>query len=323
MGGLINGAKAKIWEIARRAQEGKPAPQVRIGLVAYRDRGDEYVTKVVDLTGDLDTIYARLTELQANGGGDTPEHVLKGLHDAVDDVTWSSDPQAVKLVYLVGDAPPHYDYNDGITLDGVLSDAKQKGIRISAIRCGNASDTLVAWTTIAQRSDGEVATIDQNSGVVAVATPYDAELARLNGELAKTEVHWGSHEEQARAAKVLIDNVTAAPAAQADRAGFYSAHAKAGGGATKNDLAADPTALARVSEGDLPDELRNLSGGEREQFVAKKRAERDAVLAQIRTASDKREAYLKTSAPKPAATALDTKVYDSLRKAGADKGISF
>jgi hypothetical protein len=153
MGGLIDGAKAKIWEVARRAQQGQPAPQLRVGLVAYRDVGDEYVTRVVELSPDMDAIYAALTELSANGGGDTPEHVLKGLHDAVDVEHWSDDPEAIKLVYLVGDAPPHLDYHDGLTLDGVLGDAVRKGIRISAIRCGNDPATLAAWTNIAERTD--------------------------------------------------------------------------------------------------------------------------------------------------------------------------
>ena len=71
--------------MARRAQQGQPAPELRIGLVAYRDMGDAYVTRVVGLSRDMDAVYAALTELRAEGGGDAPEHVLKGLHDAIDD----------------------------------------------------------------------------------------------------------------------------------------------------------------------------------------------------------------------------------------------
>ncbi len=189
MGGLIQGAKTKIWEIARRAQEGKPAPELRVGLVAYRDVGDEYVTRVLELTSDLDKVYATLSDFQAGGGGDGPEHVLKGLTDAVEKMPWSDDRNAVKLVYLVGDAPPHLDYHDGITMETVLRAAKDKGIRISAIRCGEDGETLAAFTRIARPTDGEVATIEQTGGVVAEATPYDDKLAKLNAELAATEVH--------------------------------------------------------------------------------------------------------------------------------------
>lgn len=323
MTGLIDGAKAKIWEIARRAQEGKPAPEVRIGLVAYRDRGDEYVTKVLDLTSDLDTVYAKLTELVAAGGGDGPEHVIKGLHDAVDEVHWSQDPRAVKLVYLVGDAPPHEDYDDGLTMAGVLSDARQRGVRVSAIRCGTDSTTLTAWTAIARATDGEVSSIEQGGGVVAaVATPYDAELARLNAELAKTELRWGSSAERSAAAKVVETNMAAPAAAQAERAGFYAANAAGGGGATKQDLTASkPSAVAAVATADLPDEMQRMTPDERAKFVEQKRAEREAVLEKIKDANGKRVAALK-AAPR-AADGFDAKVMDSLKKAGADKGLVY
>src|SRR5262249_32587260 len=70
MTGLIEGAKRKIWSIANQIVSGKPLPEVKIGLVAYRDRGDEYVTRLTPLTADIDAIYARLSELRAAGGGD-------------------------------------------------------------------------------------------------------------------------------------------------------------------------------------------------------------------------------------------------------------
>ena len=328
MTGLIDGAKAKIWEIARHAQEGQPAPEVRIGLVAYRDRGDEYVTKVLDLTGDLDKVYATLMGFQANGGGDGPEHVLKGLNDAVNEVHWSNDARAVKLVYLVGDAPPHEDYDDGLTMEGVLKDARQRGVRISAIRCGTDNTTLTKWSMIAQRTDGEVSSIAQGGGVqAAVTTPYDAELARLNAELAKTEIHYGSAAEQREAADVVASNMAAPAEAQAARAGFYAARAKGGSPAApmKKDLtAAAPAALAAVAASDLPANMQAMSTGERAEFVAKQQAQRELVLKEIAVASTKRDEALK-SAPKPSASpaGFDAKVMDSLKKAGADKGIAY
>src|SRR5688572_4417237 len=83
MDGLIEGAKEKIWSIASRMASGKPRPRIRVGLVAFRDRGDEYVTRRFDLTTDLDAVYRQLRALQAEGGGDTPEHVGRALSDAV------------------------------------------------------------------------------------------------------------------------------------------------------------------------------------------------------------------------------------------------
>ena len=43
---LIEGAKQKIWSIANEMISAKPTPELRLGLIAYRDRGDEYVTRV-------------------------------------------------------------------------------------------------------------------------------------------------------------------------------------------------------------------------------------------------------------------------------------
>jgi hypothetical protein len=325
MGGLIEGAKAKIWDIARRAQEGKPTPDLRVGLVAYRDVGDEYVTRVLPLTADLDKVYATLTDYKAEGGGDGPEHVLKGLHDAVEEMAWADDSTALKLIYLVGDAPPHFDYADGISLPGVLDAAKQRGIRISAIRCGDSPETLAAFTRIARPTDGEVATIEQTGGVVAAATPYDETLAKLNAELAATEVHYGSAAERAEADRVVDLNLAAPAAAQAERASFYGARAAAKvGGATKKDLTAvAPAALAAIPEADLPEPLRKMSPAERARFVEAQRQKREAILAQVRAASAQRAAHLKKAAPAPAARALDTQLYESLKKAGAAKDMAF
>ena len=65
MSGLIQTAKEKIWSIASTMASAQQTPEIRIGLVGYRDRGDEYVTRVVDLDADLDSVYAALMDFQA------------------------------------------------------------------------------------------------------------------------------------------------------------------------------------------------------------------------------------------------------------------
>ena len=89
MGGLIEGAKEKIWSIANDIVKGKPAPDVKIGLVTYRDRGDEYVTRRFDLTGDIDSVFQNLQSIHADGGGDDPESVNQALHEAVTKLAWT------------------------------------------------------------------------------------------------------------------------------------------------------------------------------------------------------------------------------------------
>lgn len=324
MGGLIEGAKAKIWEIARLAQSGNPAPEVRVGLVAFRDVGDEYVTRVLPLTADLDKVYSTLTELSANGGGDGPEHVLRALRDGIEEMPWSNDKRVAKLLYLVGDAPPHFDYQDGITQDSVLAAAAKRGIRISAIRCGENQQTLETFAAIARQTDGEVATIEQNGGVVATTTPFDAELAKLNAELAATEVRFGSAAERAEADKVVEQNLAAPSASQADRASYYGKRdAAALKGPTKKDLVSAPTALATVRDEELPEAVRKMKPEERTRFIEAQQKKRAAVLAKVRVASEQREQYLKKSAPKPSPSAFDSKVFDSIKKAGKSVDVAY
>src|SRR6184192_3025009 len=57
MGGLIEGAKQKIWSIVNQIASGRPTPDIKVGLLAYRDRGDAYVTKLFELTTDLDEVH--------------------------------------------------------------------------------------------------------------------------------------------------------------------------------------------------------------------------------------------------------------------------
>ena len=87
MGGLLDGAKRTVWSIANQVRDLEKNADLRIGLVAYRDVGDDYVTKDFALTDDLDAVFAELSSYQAAGGGDVPENVDAALYDAVHHMT--------------------------------------------------------------------------------------------------------------------------------------------------------------------------------------------------------------------------------------------
>ena len=56
MGGLIEGAKTKVWSIVNEVMQNNRNNdvEIKIGLIAYRDKGDEYVTKISQLNKNLD-----------------------------------------------------------------------------------------------------------------------------------------------------------------------------------------------------------------------------------------------------------------------------
>ncbi|MEA3290864.1 MAG: vWA domain-containing protein, partial [Pseudomonadota bacterium] len=192
MSGLINAAKEKIWSIASTMASAQSAPAIRMGLVAYRDRGDAYVTRVLDLSDDLDSMYATLMDFQADGGGDGPESVNQALYDAVHEISWSQDPQAYKVVFLVGDAPPHMDYQDDVKFPETLAAALQKDIVVNTVQCGDSGRTTGQWQRIARLGHGRYFQVEQAGSAVAIATPFDQALAGLSKKLDDTRLYYGS-----------------------------------------------------------------------------------------------------------------------------------
>jgi hypothetical protein len=317
MGGLIDGAKQKIWSICNQIAGGKPTPDLKVGLVAYRDKGDQYVTQVTDLSADLDDIHARLKKFVANGGGDTPESVNQALDDAVNKIKWSTDKKTLRILFLVGDAPPHMDYPDDVKYPQTCQKAVEKGIIINTIQCGNAPECTKCWKDIAVKSEGSFAAIPQRGGVVAVATPYDARLAEINTALVKTTVTYGSSTAR-RMAKAKLGAAAALPkAAAADRAGYAGKSGRGAAGDLIDDVKDKKVELEKLKEEDLPAELRKLkTTKEREEYLKqmeKKRAELNKEALEL---DKKRHAYIQEELKKKGAgkDSFDNSVLEMLRK---------
>ncbi len=96
-------ARATIDEII--ADLATVVPDLRLGMVAYRDSADSWTTRKADLTDNRYAIHNFLLDLQADGGGDFEEAVDEGLRVAIDELAWR--PESRHALILVGDAPPH------------------------------------------------------------------------------------------------------------------------------------------------------------------------------------------------------------------------
>jgi Mg-chelatase subunit ChlD len=104
MGDEIEFRKSELRSILSDLQRAYPDLDMRVGLVAYRDIGDDYVTRTDPLTANFDTIQRSLSRTRGEGGGDMPEAMDQALIRAVGQ-DWR--PDAVKSLLLVADAPPH------------------------------------------------------------------------------------------------------------------------------------------------------------------------------------------------------------------------
>lgn len=332
MSGLLEGAKQKIWSIANTIATAQPRPTVRMGLVGYRDIGDAYVTTLTELTGDLDLVYAELMKFEAGGGGDTPESVNQALHEGVTKQPWSDDPKALKLIYLVGDAPPQMNYEQDVKYPESCSLAASSGIIINTIQCGSMSQTTPIWQEIARLAEGEYFAIEQDGGVTVVATPFDAELAKLGAELAGTMIGYGSRADQdasMRKRSVGREIAGAAPvAAQAERASYLTSASGKLSAFGEHDLVeavrSDTVSLESIPADELPEELRTMSPAERRAHIEALASKRTTLQEQITEISTKRERYLKQElTTRSGKGGFDEKVVESLRSQAGRVGIEF
>jgi len=323
MGGLIDGAKRRIWSIARRIGEGQPRPDLAIALVGYRDRGDEYVTRVHDLTADMDLVYQGLMSFQAGGGGDGPEHVSAALQDAVSRVSWSKSP-ALRMIFLVGDAPPHLDYQDGYDYRRATREAATRGISIEAIQCGEDATTASFWREIAAAGGGHYARIDAQGGMPVRVTPMDAELAKLNAELASTVVAGGSAAEQAAAGRRLEARAAMPAPMAAEAAGYFAKEERLAEKDLVGLAAAEQKRELQVLSArpaDAPAVLEGKSEAEAFSYLQRQKARRDRIQSRIVELQKQRDAFLgQGGAPRDA---FDEQVLASLRAGAARLGIRY
>lgn len=307
MGGLIEGAKQKIWSMANDMISRKPAPEIRIGLVTYRDKGDQYVTKSFDLSDDIDSVYTNLRSFKSDGGGDGPESVNQALDDAVNKINWSKDKGVLRVIFLVGDFPPHMDYQDDVKYHVTCQQAMKKDLIINTIQCGNVAETTPVWQEIARLSEGQYVQLSQTGDMVAITTPYDGEMAKLNAEMNKTVIAYGDRRQrEAVAGKVAMSSAvaTSAPAAAADRAAFNSkdsGKAVQGRGDLVNDLWDGSAKLEGLKDEELPEPMRKMNDQERKAYVEKQSAERDKLNKQVAQLAKQREEYISAEKKKQAA----------------------
>ena len=325
MGGLIEGAKQRIWAIANEIAKGRPAPKVKMGLVAFRDKGDAYVTKVFDMSENLDTIYKDLLSLSAEGGGDGPEHVIAGLDAAVEKIAWSKDPKTFKVVYLVGDAPPHENYPDSPTLASVLEKAVRRGIIVNSVQCGTDTQATIAFSHISRLGEGRLLPVPQDGGMIAVATPFDDRMASLSAKLEGTGLAFGGGKAAARASGLLaaaVRGMASAPAAAA-RAEYKARAGFAGSSDLATAVAENRVALKDVKEDELPDALRDMPADKREGKLKEITAERKKLKNEMDGLVASRTDWLKKQSGAKRADSFDTRLVDALKVQAAKKGIVY
>jgi len=333
MSGLIQAAKEKIWSIASTMASAQSAPEIKMGLVAFRDKGDAYVTKVIDLSSDLDSMYVQLMDFDAAGGGDTPESVNQGLYDAVHRVTWSQGQDFYKVVFLVGDAPPHMDYQDDVKYPDIIKAAHQKGIVINAIQCGEAKATQQSWQRIAQLGQGDYFQVGQSGNAVALKTPFDKNLADLSKKLDDTRLYYGDAKEKASKKKKLEAadklHTLSSVESRARRATFNASKSGKtnllGKGELVDEIASGRVDLVDIEKDKLPAALQTMAPDAQQAFIAETAQQRKELTQEIQQLAKQRNTYIKKQLNEKggASDSLDEKIFSAVRDQAAKKGLRY
>ncbi len=170
-----------------------------MGLVAYRDIGDDYVTKKFDLTTDIQDLYADLLQLRAQRrrrlAGKRQRGALRRRHQAV------LEPRAGtprRIMFLVGDAPPHMDYAQDtkypeVHAAGARSAASpstpcRPAARATPSGCGARSPRWATANTSRSRRTAARWSI--------IETPYDRDIIELQGQINGTVIPYGPRQQR-------------------------------------------------------------------------------------------------------------------------------
>ncbi|MFM7023823.1 MAG: vWA domain-containing protein [Flavobacteriales bacterium] len=332
MAALISTAKEKIWSIASSMAQAQNT-DVEIGLVFYRDKGDAFVTKVIPLSRDLDDVYEKLMGITAEGGGDTPESVNKGLYDALMSIQWSKTPNTYRSIFLVGDCPPHMDYNDDVKYQESCKIANKLDVVLNTILMGNNTEAYRVWNEIASCAQGSFIQVGMNANNIAVNTPYDAQITEISIRIDQTRIYYGSEEikmknvtksQQSMKLKGELDDASAARRAEynstkAGGAAYY------GGGEMINEYKEGKVQLDSIKVNQLPDNMKTMTVAERKAYIEKMAQERKTLELQMKDLVAKRQAYIEkeivAKKGEEAKNSFEYKVYENVKKQAQKKAI--
>ncbi|MDC6367297.1 MULTISPECIES: vWA domain-containing protein [Flavobacteriaceae] len=298
MDGLINQAKAQLWDIVNEftyAKCGNDArPSLQISLYEYGNdnlsSNEGYIRQVIGFSSDLDEISEKLFSLTTNGG---EEYCGQVIHTSLKQLDWGKNADDLKMIFIAGNEPftqGKLNYKDAAT------NAKEKDVIVNTIFCGNYQQGIsTMWKSGAVLTGGEYMAIDHNRQVVHIDTPYDDVIIKLNSKLNNTYISYGSLGKQ----KKMLQSVQDSNAADMEAAVAVKRSVSKSSRLYKNSqwdlvdaIEEDEVVLSELEEQDLPEGLKGKSEEEIKEFVEEKKIEREKIQDQIKELNAKREAYI-------------------------------
>lgn len=324
MDGLINQAKAQLWDIVNELSYAKcehETPNLEIALYEYGNDNlssrEGYIRQVIGFTSDLDDISEKLFSLTTNGGNEFCGEVIQ---TSLNQLEWGKNPDDLKLIFIAGNEP----FTQGkINYKDAAVNAKEKDVVVNTIFCGNYAQGINGmWKNGAYLTNGDYMSIDHNRKIIQIVTPYDDRILQLNIQLNDTYVYYGNKGKSKMSLQAEQDSNAASVnnEIQLKRAVSKSSRLY------KNSS----WDLVDASEGkefeynslkkeQLPPELKGKSTSQIKSYVQEKAAKRAQIKKQIQELNKKRNEYIAKEKKNVSSNDLESAMIKAIKKQAAKK----
>jgi hypothetical protein len=324
MSGLIEQAKAKLWNIVNEMSEKKgngQDVQIEIALYEYgHSRLSErtgWIRQITPFTTNIDLVSERLFSLSTQGGDEFCGQVIDR---SLKELEWDHQA-AYKVIFIAGNE----SFAQGpIPFQSVCQQAAERNIVVNTIYCGDYNQGIqLLWKAGADAGNGDFFVINQNEEIQFIKTPYDDDISKLNLQLNKTYVPIGKdgrahHENQtmqdSNAGKYGSSNV-------ASRAVFKSRSQYNNANWDLIDAYEDSKDVIKNKK-DLPAGYQDLSTTEVEHKILKLKVERQEIKEEIQSLGKTRSNYIKEQRKTQQATGLEDSMLKSIRNQMKSRGLS-
>jgi hypothetical protein len=327
MDGLIDQAKAQLWEIVNELSYAKcrnERPKLEIALYEYGNDAlsvrEGYIRKILGFTSDLDEVSKELFSLTTNGGS---EYCGTVIMSSLKQLDWGNDADDLKMIFIAGNEP----FTQGkINYKDAAFEAKEKDIVVNTIFCGDFNHGVSSkWQDGARLTYGDYIAINHNRQTVHIASPYDDLILQLNIKLNSTYVPYGhsgrnkleNQEEQDINAKEYgtanaVSRTVTKSSHMYDNSNWDLVDAEKKSGFS----------YEKIKEEDLPENLQGKSTAEIKQYVAKQRKIREEIQTEIARLNEKRRKYIASKKP-DSENGLESAMVNALKKQAEKKNYTW
>ena len=329
MNGLIDAARAKIWDIVSDLATATPTPKLRVALLTYGNDGlvveNGWTNIETEFTENLDVVSQKLFALTTNGG---TEYVGRVIDRATTSLAWGKSDDTLKILVVAGNESA--DQDPTVKYPDACKRAIENGIVINSVYCGAPTDDVApGWKDVAKLADGHFASIDQNNGTVVVATPFDEEFVGLSTTLNTTYVPYGKGGAWNSGNQMEQDNNAAKVSGS-----IAAQRCVTKGGALYDNCGWDLVdackdekfVLADVKDEELPEAIRGKSLDEKKAYVAAKCKERDDVQKRVAELGVSRAKFVAEEIAKRKGSdksSFDRAIRDAIRAEATARGFTF